>query len=78
MSRVLEVGMLTADRRRDAPGRPRGRGRFGSSGNNPSDRRSIHVLLTPAGHEELERAIAAHVESIDHHLTPLNDDDAPR
>jgi hypothetical protein len=44
--------------------------------NSPSDRRSIHVMLTPTGYEVLERAIAAHVESIDHHLTmPLNDDD---
>ena len=35
--------------------------------NSPSDRRSIHVVLTPPGHELLERADAAHVESIDHH-----------
>jgi DNA-binding MarR family transcriptional regulator len=32
----------------------------------PCDRRSIHVVLTPVGHEVLERAIAAQVESIDH------------
>jgi hypothetical protein len=38
------------------------------------DRRRIHLVLTPAGHEVLERAIAA--QSIDHRLmTPLNDDD---
>ena len=44
--------------------------------NSPSDRRSIHVVLTPPGHELLERADAAHVESIDHHpKTPPNDDD---
>jgi DNA-binding MarR family transcriptional regulator len=35
--------------------------------NSPSDRRSIHVVLTPAGQEVFERAIAAHVERIDHH-----------
>ena len=39
----------------------------------PNDRRSIHVVLTPAGHDVLGRAIAAHVESIDRHLfTPLD------
>jgi DNA-binding MarR family transcriptional regulator len=38
------------------------------------DRRSIHVVLTRARHEVVERAIAA--QSIDHRLmTPLNDDD---
>jgi DNA-binding MarR family transcriptional regulator len=40
------------------------------------DRRSIHVVLTEVGQEVLERAIAAHVESIDRHLVaPLNDND---
>jgi hypothetical protein len=44
--------------------------------NRSSDRRSIHVALTPPGREVFERAIAAHVESIDHHLkTPPNGDD---
>jgi DNA-binding MarR family transcriptional regulator len=44
--------------------------------NSPSDRRSINVVLTQAGQQVLERAIAAHVESIDRHLmAPLNDDD---
>jgi DNA-binding MarR family transcriptional regulator len=44
--------------------------------NSVSDRRSIHVLLTPAGHEVFERAVAAHVESIDRHLVaPLNEDE---
>ncbi len=36
--------------------------------NCPSDRRSIHVVLTPEGRAVLERAIAQHVESIDRHL----------
>jgi DNA-binding MarR family transcriptional regulator len=37
-------------------------------------RRSIHIVLTPAGHEVLERAIAA--QSNDHRLKrSLNDDD---
>lgn len=36
--------------------------------NCPSDRRSIHVVLTPQGQATLERAIAAHVDSIDRHL----------
>jgi DNA-binding MarR family transcriptional regulator len=44
--------------------------------NSPSDRRSIHVVLTRSGQEVLERAIAARVESIDRHLmAPLNDND---
>ena len=34
----------------------------------PSDRRSIHVVLTPEGHAVLGRAIAAHIEGIDRHL----------
>jgi DNA-binding MarR family transcriptional regulator len=36
--------------------------------NCPSDRRSIHVVLTPAGRGVLERAVAQHVDSIDRHL----------
>jgi DNA-binding MarR family transcriptional regulator len=43
--------------------------------NSPNDRRSINVVLTQVGQQVLERAIAAHVESIDRHLmAPLNDD----
>jgi DNA-binding MarR family transcriptional regulator len=39
----------------------------------PSDRRSIHVVLTPEGHAVLDRAVASHVESIDRHLmSPLD------
>jgi DNA-binding MarR family transcriptional regulator len=34
----------------------------------PSDRRSIHVVLTPEGRVVLERAVASHIESIDRHL----------
>jgi MarR family transcriptional regulator, 2-MHQ and catechol-resistance regulon repressor len=41
--------------------------------NCPNDRRSIHVVLTPAGHDVMGRAIAAHAESIERHLiTPLD------
>jgi MarR family transcriptional regulator, 2-MHQ and catechol-resistance regulon repressor len=44
--------------------------------NSPSDRRSIHVVLTRAGQAVLKRAIAGYVESIDRHLiAPLDDDD---
>jgi MarR family transcriptional regulator, 2-MHQ and catechol-resistance regulon repressor len=40
--------------------------------NCPNDRRSIHVVLTPVGHDVMGRAIAAHAESIERHLfTPL-------
>ena len=40
--------------------------------NCPNDRRSVHVVLTPAGHDVMGRAIAAHAESIERHLfTPL-------
>jgi DNA-binding MarR family transcriptional regulator len=40
--------------------------------NCPNDRRSIHVVLTPAGHDVMGQAIAAHAESIERHLfTPL-------
>src|SRR5580704_10056810 len=44
--------------------------------NCPNDRRSIHVVLTPAGHEVLGRAIAAHIDGIERHLMePLSDGD---
>lgn len=36
--------------------------------NCPSDRRSVHVVLTPEGHAILGRAITAHIEGIDRHL----------
>ena len=36
--------------------------------NCPSDRRSIHVVLTPEGRAVLDRAVAAHVDSIERHL----------
>ena len=42
----------------------------------PSDRRSIHVVLTSKGREVLDRAIAAHIEGIDRHLmTQLDESD---
>jgi DNA-binding MarR family transcriptional regulator len=34
----------------------------------PSDRRSIHVILTAEGRTVLNRAVAAHIEGIDRHL----------
>ncbi len=34
----------------------------------PSDRRSIHVILTAEGRNVLARAVAAHIEGIDRHL----------
>jgi DNA-binding MarR family transcriptional regulator len=44
--------------------------------NCPSDRRSVHVVLTPIGRSTLGRAIAAHIEGIDRHLiAPLDDKD---
>lgn len=44
--------------------------------NSPSDRRSIHVVLTRSGKEVLQRAIAARVKSIECHLmAPLNEND---
>jgi DNA-binding MarR family transcriptional regulator len=44
--------------------------------NCPSDRRSVHVVLTPAGQSTLRNAIGAHIESIDRHLVaPLNEAD---
>jgi MarR family transcriptional regulator, 2-MHQ and catechol-resistance regulon repressor len=42
--------------------------------NCPSDRRSVHVVLTDAGQATLGRAIVAHMEGIDRHLiAPLDD-----
>jgi MarR family transcriptional regulator, 2-MHQ and catechol-resistance regulon repressor len=44
--------------------------------NCPSDRRSVHVILTPLGHSMLGQAIGAHIDGIERHLmTPLNDRD---
>ena len=44
--------------------------------NCPSDRRSVFVVLTPAGHETLGRAIAEHIAGIDRHLiAPLTESD---
>jgi MarR family transcriptional regulator, 2-MHQ and catechol-resistance regulon repressor len=41
--------------------------------NCPSDRRSVHVVLTPAGESTLGQAIGQHIEGIDRHLfTPLD------
>ena len=34
----------------------------------PSDRRSVHVVLTPEGQVVLEQAVAAHIDGIDRHL----------
>ncbi len=42
--------------------------------NCPSDRRSIHVVLTTAGSAVLERAVAAHVDGIQRHLMAHLDD----
>jgi DNA-binding MarR family transcriptional regulator len=36
--------------------------------NCPSDRRSVHVILTPEGQATLNRAIGEHIEGIDRHL----------
>jgi DNA-binding MarR family transcriptional regulator len=42
--------------------------------NCPSDRRSVHVVLTPAGHETLGRAIGEHINGIEQHLfAPLSE-----
>jgi DNA-binding MarR family transcriptional regulator len=39
----------------------------------PSDRRSVHVVLTPKGEATLKDAIAEHIEGIDRHLmAPLD------
>jgi DNA-binding MarR family transcriptional regulator len=44
--------------------------------NCPSDRRSVHVVLTPNGQATLRSAIGAHIEGIDRHLVaPLNETD---
>jgi MarR family 2-MHQ and catechol resistance regulon transcriptional repressor len=44
--------------------------------NCPSDRRSVHVILTPRGHAMLGEAISAHIDGIERHLmAPLNDRD---
>jgi DNA-binding MarR family transcriptional regulator len=44
--------------------------------NCPSDRRSVHVILTPLGHAMLGQAIGAHIDGIERHLmAPLNDRD---
>jgi MarR family 2-MHQ and catechol resistance regulon transcriptional repressor len=44
--------------------------------NCPSDRRSVHVVLTASGQSTLQRAIVAHMEGIDRHLmAPLDDSD---
>jgi DNA-binding MarR family transcriptional regulator len=41
--------------------------------NCPSDRRSVHVILTAQGRTTLNQAIAQHIDSIDRHLmAPLN------
>jgi MarR family transcriptional regulator, 2-MHQ and catechol-resistance regulon repressor len=36
--------------------------------NCPSDRRSVHVVLTAQGRTLLDQAVAAHIEGIDRHL----------
>ncbi len=42
--------------------------------NCPSDRRSVHVILTPKGQSTLKSAIAEHIEGIDRHLmAPLTE-----
>jgi MarR family 2-MHQ and catechol resistance regulon transcriptional repressor len=44
--------------------------------NCPSDRRSVHVVLTESGQATLHRAIGEHIESIDRHLiAPLSETD---
>jgi MarR family 2-MHQ and catechol resistance regulon transcriptional repressor len=44
--------------------------------NCPSDRRSVHVILTPGGQATLRNAIGAHIEGIDRHLVaPLTEAD---
>jgi MarR family 2-MHQ and catechol resistance regulon transcriptional repressor len=44
--------------------------------NCPSDRRSVHVVLTVSGQAMLHRAIGEHIEGIDRHLiAPLNEAD---
>jgi DNA-binding MarR family transcriptional regulator len=42
--------------------------------NCPSDRRSVHVILTPKGQVTLKEAIAEHINGIDRHLmAPLTE-----
>ena len=41
----------------------------------PSDRRSVHVVLTPEGQVVLEQAVAAHIDGIDRHLMAHLDSD---
>ena len=44
--------------------------------NCPSDRRSVHVVLTESGHSTLQSAIGRHIEGIDRHLfTPLDEEE---
>jgi DNA-binding MarR family transcriptional regulator len=44
--------------------------------NCPSDRRSVHVVLTPTGESILSQAIGEHIEGIDRHLmAPLDEAD---
>jgi DNA-binding MarR family transcriptional regulator len=44
--------------------------------NCPSDRRSVHVVLTPIGHSTLRDAISHHIEGVDRHLiAPLDESD---
>jgi DNA-binding MarR family transcriptional regulator len=44
--------------------------------NCPNDRRSVHVVLTPAGQDTLRRAIGEHIAGIDRHLFgPLTEKD---
>jgi MarR family transcriptional regulator, 2-MHQ and catechol-resistance regulon repressor len=44
--------------------------------NCPSDRRSVHVVLTPDGRSTLGRSITEHIEGIDRHLmAPLDAQD---
>lgn len=42
--------------------------------NCPNDRRSVHVVLTPAGRTTLDRAVTAHVDGIERHLMAHLDD----
>ena len=46
--------------------------------NCPSDRRSVHVVLTPEGRAVLDQAVAAHIDGIDRHLMAHLDDDERR
>lgn len=44
--------------------------------NCPSDRRSVHVVLTADGHSTLQQAIVKHMEGIDRHvMSPLDESD---